>query len=75
MQIQNLIIVLILCCPGRTLAGHFATHLDDAIIPSLICGIVLLLIVQGGHYIICRMWRVVRFKLVSRHRRQHRRPG
>jgi len=71
MQIQYFIVVLALSFPGIALAGRFGTHLDDAIIPSLICGVVLLLIVQGGHYLICRIWRGVRFKLVSRHRRQH----
>jgi hypothetical protein len=70
MQFQNFIIMLTLSFPDVALAGRFRAHLDDAIIPSLISGIVLLLIVQGGHYIICRMRRVIRFKLVSRQRRQ-----
>jgi len=66
------ILFALLCHPAITLAGHFGAHLDDAIIPSLVSGIGLVLLVQGGYYTTCRIWRMVRYKLIVRLRRQNR---
>ena len=66
------IIFTVLCHPAKALAGY-AASLDDAILPSLISGILLLFLVQGGHYLTNKMCRAVRYKLTIRHRQLKRR--
>ena len=58
--------------PSISQAGHFGLRLDGAVIPSLLGGIGLLLLVQGGYYLASRMVRAVRYRLVVRYRRQKR---
>lgn len=66
------IIFTVVCHPAKAMAG-FAASLDDAILPSLVSGIILLVLVQGGHYLTNKMWRAARYKLTVRHRQIKRR--
>jgi len=66
------ILFAIIGYPSISQAGHFGLRLNGAIIPSLLGGIGLLLLVQGGYYVVSRMVRAVRYREVVRFRRQKR---
>jgi hypothetical protein len=63
----------ILFFPAQALAGGLKSRLDEAVIPSLVSGVMLLIIVQVGHHISTRIWRLARLKKVLKGRRQRHR--